>query len=97
LHLAVCVWIVAPAHKAEDISNGERNEQNGDGKQANSHQNPEPVQALFRGTGIVALSVIAVVTSAISAAAADLAWAPATQPGLAFDLYAIANDRHNLL
>jgi len=41
--------------------------------------------------------VVAVVSPAVSAAVRDLAWTSTTQLGFAFDLYAIADDRHKLL
>ena len=91
------ILIVAALAHAEDVNHGQKHKDRSNGDDAQRHADAIAAHALFARTKILLAAVIAVITPAVSAAMADLAWPSAAQLGLALDLYAIANDRHKLL
>src|SRR5579859_670081 len=91
------VFIKAPLAHAENVDHGQQDKNRRNGDDAQRHANAVAAHALLARSKIAGVAVIAIIATAKAAAMRDFAWPSATQPGLAFDFYAIADDRHTLL
>src|SRR5262249_57674190 len=72
----------------------EHEESGGEGREEKGHRDGMAAHSLAAGAEIPGL-VVAVIATAESAAVRDLPGSSTAQPGLALDLDAIADDRHN--
>src|SRR5579871_2347994 len=90
----MCVFVIAAFAQAENINHGQENENCGHGDDAKCHPDAVAAHALLARLKITRLIGI-VVTPAVSAAMRDFARASTAQLRFPFDLYTIANGRHN--
>src|SRR5579864_5852814 len=86
--------LIIPSHLAEDISDGQRNKEQGHGNNAKSHAHVVTPQALFAGVELLRLIAVAVITAAIPPAPGNLARTSAAQLWSACYLSVIANYGH---
>ena len=65
------------------------------GDDAQCHADAVTAHALLARPKIAGVAVVAIIATAVASAVRNFPWASTAQLGLALDLYAIADDRHN--